>query len=85
MFMEILYPQGDPFTDPQVLLMNMLLQRGIIAALVKQMQPADAANDPVKARTYVFRLLLLLVVIMRFCSDLLPQNIAMEEVIESFD
>lgn len=48
MFLEILQPQGDPFAEPQVMLMNYLVQSGVIR---------DVA-DKLDARLSVFKLIL---------------------------
>jgi len=37
MFLEILQPQGDPFAEPQVLMMNLLVETGVMTAVADRL------------------------------------------------
>lgn len=90
MLMEILHPQGDPFAEPQLLLINMMLRKGIIKELVDRLEQDTNQNDLTveKSRTlktYLYRLFLLLVPVMKFGAEAVVTELPLGPLTKQLD
>lgn len=91
MLIEILNPQGDPYAEPQVMLMSALITKGTMRQLANDIEEiAQRTNrmtehEAAKSRRYIHRFMLLLALVMKFCPDQIQSSLNLSILTQHID
>ncbi len=90
MFMEILHPQGDPFADPQLFLITMMIRKGIIKELVDRLEQETQTESlslqkKTMLQSYLYRFFLLMVPVMKFQPEIVSQELPLGPLTKQLD